>query len=75
MLKKIWAWCRSSATIVFARGQIFAAVLIEVLNQGFSIVTNANPGMFLPPRWLAIYMLVSGIVTELARRRTLAPRA
>jgi hypothetical protein len=74
MLKKIWAWCRSSATIVIARAQIVAALLIEVLDQVFSIVGNANPGMFLPPRWLGIYMLASGIVTELARRRTLAPK-
>jgi hypothetical protein len=75
MFKKIWAWCRSSATIVLARAQIFAALLIEVLNQAFSIITSANPGLFLPPRWLGIYMLASGIVTELARRRTLEPKA
>lgn len=72
MWQKLWAWCRKSATIAVARGQILAGALLEILNQAVILISSANAAQFLPPRWLAIYMLTSGIITELARRRTLA---
>ena len=35
------------------------------------LISGANAAQFLPPRWLTLYLLASGIITELARRRTL----
>ena len=72
MFKKIWNWCRHSATIVIARVQVIAGVLIGVLNEAIVFISGTNAHQFLPPRWLTVYLLASGIITELARRRTLA---
>ena len=72
MLQKIWVWCRRSATIVVARAQVIAAALFEIVYQAVVFLGAANVSQFLPPRWLTLYLCVSGVVTELARRRTLA---
>jgi hypothetical protein len=71
MLQKIWAWCRQSATLVVARGQVIAGALIGVLNEVAMIIGGSNAAQFLPPRWLSLYLFASGVITELARRRTL----
>jgi len=47
-------------------------VLIGVLNEAIVFISGTNAHQFLPPRWLTVYLLASGIITELARRRTLA---
>lgn len=72
MLDRIWNWCRHSATIVIARAQVAAGALIVILDEVATFIANTNTVNFLPPKWLTIYLVASGIVTELARRRTLA---
>ena len=71
MLNRIWNWCRHSATIAIARAQVMAGALIGILSEAVVFISGTNAHQFLPPRWLTIYLIVSGVITELARRRTL----
>lgn len=59
---KIFAWCKDSGTILFARLQIAAAVV-----WGVASVTDLTP--LLPPKYLTMWLLFSGVTTELVRRR------
>ncbi len=72
MFEKIWIWCRESATIAFARAQVIAGALIAILDEVVLFIGNTNAANLLPPRWLTLYLLASGVITELARRRTLS---
>jgi hypothetical protein len=64
MWPRIKAWFDHSATIAWARMQILFAVAWGVLST-----TDLAP--LLGPRWLTGWLILSGVVTELTRRRTL----
>lgn len=61
MWAKIKEWCRGAHTIVFARLQIIFAAVWAVLT-----VTDLAP--LLGPKWIVVWLLFSGIVTEYLRR-------
>ncbi|MCO5157515.1 MAG: hypothetical protein M9945_12335 [Aquamicrobium sp.] len=64
MWDRIKRFFKRSETIFVARLQMFGAAVITVL-------ATLDPNMFadsIPTGWLPIYMVVSGLVTEIARR-------
>lgn len=60
----IKAWFDHSSTIAWARMQVLLAVAWGVLST-----TDLAP--LLGPRWLTGWLILSGVITELTRRRTL----
>lgn len=71
MFDKLWEWCRESATILWARFMLLGGILLSIANEIASIAQAANLIQFLPPRWASITLAVIGVITELARRRTI----
>ena len=61
---RIKAWFKNSTTILWARLQVLAAAVWAVLTQ-----TDLAP--LLDQKWLTGWLILSGVVTELTRRRTL----
>jgi hypothetical protein len=61
-------WFQHSTTILWARLQVLLAAFWAVLGS-----TDLAP--VLSPKWLTAWLIVSGMVTELTRRRTLTPSA
>ncbi len=64
MWDKIKSWCSDSVTIVWARAQLVFAVL-------WTVLTSVDLTPIMSPKLLTIWLIVSGITTEIARRRTL----
>ena len=62
MWTKIKSWFKNSETIFFARAQVFIGAV-----WGVMIATNLAP--VLSEKHLTIWLIVSGVITELARRR------
>lgn len=64
MWKRILAWFKDSETILWARLQMFMAAVIAVL-ASFDMNLFSQ---YVPAQWVPIYVFVSGLITELARR-------
>lgn len=65
MWAKIKAWFKHSETIAWARLQMAAGALL-------SVVAATDPSLFnqyIPDRWLPLYVVGSGFLTEYLRRR------
>lgn len=60
----LWDWCKDSATIAWARVQILLAAVWGVL-----VTVDLTP--VLTQKWMTAWLIFSGVVTELTRRRTL----
>lgn len=77
MLQKLWLWCKKSATIVWARIQYLGGVLIAALIAAFSGFDFTR--LLTMNKYDVVKMLsavaVAGIITEVARRRSLSPGA
>lgn len=58
------AWFKDSTTIAWARVQMVLAAVWGVL-----AVTDLSP--VLSQKWLTVWLIFSGVVTEITRRRTL----
>jgi hypothetical protein len=58
------SWFLHSTTILWARLQILAAALWSALS-----VADLTP--LLGPKWIPVWLVISGTITELTRRRTL----
>ncbi|MFA6266587.1 MAG: hypothetical protein WC670_12870 [Pseudolabrys sp.] len=71
-MEKIKAWFRHSATILWAR---LVAVLGLLLASGQSVLQDPNVASAiqaaLQPKYVPYYVIAIGLITELARRRTL----
>lgn len=66
-MEKIKSWFKSSVTIFWARLQMFVGASV-----GFLAALDFAPiAGILPPKWSAVVIFASGVVTEIARRRTL----
>ncbi|RUV41076.1 MAG: hypothetical protein EOQ55_00740 [Mesorhizobium sp.] len=64
MWGKIRAWFKDSETIVWARVQMLGGAVLTVLS-------TTDPSLFnqyIPDRWLPLYIVGSGILTEVLRR-------
>ncbi|PBC03286.1 hypothetical protein [Mesorhizobium sp. WSM3860] len=62
---KIKAWFKHSETIAWARLQMMVGAILSVL-------ATVDPSLFnqyIPDRWLPLYVVGSGILTEYLRRR------
>lgn len=57
----LWAWCKHSHTIMFARLQVLAGSV-------WAVLTTGDLAPLLEPRWLTVWLIVSGTITEFARR-------
>lgn len=69
VIDQVWDWCKQSATIVWARLQ---SAIGLVLAAAASIDVTPLAGM--APRdalKMGGWLLASGVITEVARRRTL----
>ncbi len=62
MWQKIKNWFKDSETIFFARLQLFIGAVWQTL-----VMTDLSP--ILPPKWLPVWLILSGVVTEYLRRR------
>lgn len=71
MLDRLWQWCKESATIVWARLLILGGILLSIANEIAALAQASNLVQFLPQRWTSIALAVIGVITELARRRSL----
>lgn len=81
-MQRFWNWCRHSATIVVARLQVLAGfaivatgVLLDAASWVVDLASIAGVQAHLPTKWQGIVAVASGIIVELARRRTLARTA
>ncbi|RWI95024.1 MAG: hypothetical protein E5X33_30595 [Mesorhizobium sp.] len=64
MWSKIRAWFKDSETIAWARLQMLGGAILTVLS-------TTDPSLFnqyIPDRWLPLYIVGSGILTEALRR-------
>jgi hypothetical protein len=71
MWDHIKAWFKNSVTILWARLQVVAGLMVA---SAFALlqdpnVTNALQSM-LQPKFIPYYVVAIGLITELARRRT-----
>lgn len=61
MRNRIKAWFKDSETIFFARLQMLIGSIWTVL-----VMVDLSP--VLAPKWLTVWLIVSGAITEMARR-------
>lgn len=61
---KIKSWFKESTTILWARLQILLAAI-------WGVLATVDLSPVLNPKWMAAWLIVSGTITELTRRRTL----
>jgi hypothetical protein len=71
MRNKIRFWFRNSVTILWARVQVLAGLVIAYLMALASDpnVTGAIQAA-LQPKYIPYYVIAIGLITEIARRRT-----
>jgi hypothetical protein len=65
MLSKVKSFFLNSETIFVARLQVFVGVVVATF-------LSLDPSLFqtyVPTKWLPVYMLAVGVLTEYARRR------
>ncbi|WP_292239338.1 hypothetical protein, partial [Mesorhizobium sp.] len=64
MWSKIRAWFKDSETIAWARLQMLGGAILTVLSATDPSLFN----QYIPDRWLPLYIVGSGILTEALRR-------
>ncbi|RUV10405.1 MULTISPECIES: hypothetical protein [unclassified Mesorhizobium] len=64
MWSKIRAWFKDSETIAWARLQMLGGAILTVLSATEPSLFN----QYIPDRWLPLYIVGSGILTEALRR-------
>jgi hypothetical protein len=71
MWNKIRSWFKNSVTILWARTQVLAGLIVATLMALASDpnVTGAIQAA-LQPKFIPYYVIAIGLVTEIARRRT-----
>lgn len=65
------AWFKHSVTIAWARFLVVGGTALELAAQAADLLQAAGVGTYVPPRWVGAYTITIGIITELARRRSL----
>ena len=73
MWSKTKSWFGNSLTILWARIQVLAGLLAAVL---MALATDPNVTgaiqIVLEPRFIPYYVIAIGLITEVARRRTIS---
>lgn len=64
MWSKIRAWFKDSETIAWARLQMLGGAVLTVLSATDPSLFN----QYIPDRWLPLYIVGSGVLTEVLRR-------
>ncbi|BCG88497.1 hypothetical protein MesoLj113c_46070 [Mesorhizobium sp. 113-3-9] len=64
MWTKIKAWFKNSETIAWARLQMLAGAIMTTI----SVTDPALFNQYVPEKWLPIYIVASGVLTEMLRR-------
>ncbi|PBB96443.1 hypothetical protein [Mesorhizobium sp. WSM3862] len=64
MWSKIRAWFKDSETIAWARLQMLGGAILTVLSATDPSLFN----QYIPDRWLPLYIVGSGVLTEVLRR-------
>lgn len=67
MWNNVKSWFKHSATIVWAR----ILILLGFLAGLADILTASNIQSYIPSKYVPWYLVAVGIITEIARRRTL----
>jgi hypothetical protein len=71
MWNKIKSWFKNSTTILWARVQVFAGLVVASL---MSLASDQNVSSAiqsaLQPKFIPYYVIIAGLITEIARRRT-----
>jgi hypothetical protein len=71
MWNKVRVWFRNSVTILWARVQVLAGVVVACL---MALASDPNvTGTIqaaLQPKYIPYYVIAIGLITEMARRRT-----
>lgn len=70
MWEKIKRWFKDSEVLFVARLQYYAGLLWLAIETAIEVlrVVDVSP-LFTNSKYFAVYMIFSGIVTEIARRR------
>jgi hypothetical protein len=63
--EKVKAWFKHSETIAWARLQMLVGAVLSVLATVDPTIFN----QYIPDRWLPVYVVASGVLTEYLRRR------
>ena len=73
IFEKLKMWFHHSVTIAWARLLQFAGLALEFTAQVVDVLQAVNAQILpiVPPKWVGLYTLGIGLVTELARRRSL----
>jgi hypothetical protein len=67
--KEIWAWVANSETILWARIQVAFGAAFGIFLVVWSVLSSTDVSPLLKdPRWIAVWAIVNGVVTELLRR-------
>jgi hypothetical protein len=71
MSDKIKAWFKHSLTILWARAVALTGLLLAA-GEGLLADTNVTGAIqtLLQPKYIPYYVIAMGLITELARRRT-----
>ncbi|AZO63491.1 hypothetical protein [Mesorhizobium sp.] len=64
MWSKIRAWFKDSETVAWARLQMLGGAVLTVLSATDPSLFN----QYIPDRWLPLYIVGSGVLTEVLRR-------
>lgn len=64
MWQRIRKFFHDSEVIFLARFQVFLGVLIEAISEADPKILSG----FVPDKWFGVYLLIAGIIIELARR-------
>lgn len=70
-LRGLKDWFHNSLTIAWGRFLVVAGAAVEIASQASELLRAAGVDAYLPPKWLAPFTIICGLVTELARRRGL----
>src|SRR6185369_8907057 len=70
LIKKVRAWFKDSEVLIFARLQVLIALVLAGLQFVWPIVTNIDATPFFGDnqKYMAVWLLISGLVTEGLRR-------
>ena len=64
------AWFKHSLTIAWARFLVVSGAALEIAATAADILHASGFDGLVPPKWVGVYTVSLGLITEVARRRT-----
>lgn len=69
-MKRLIEWCTNSETILWARLQVAFGFLFGAFLLVWGVVSQTDISPILKdPRWIAVWSIINGLITELLRRQ------